>query len=306
MRFLPVPHSPLSGRPSPAPPTKYSTRNRQLYFEPGYIPHPFFHESSLPSLSLSSAAVRGAGPLRPSPRSVRRHRSPPTAYELEPARHRGERLSSGVRLSPVHPRDGVPDTAPECLLPLEPLRRCVRPRARVLSMSILCTAAHCQREGKCVEQPSSKYLLTPTGASGARAPAERAAGGEPAGGRSGVVQSERFSIGFREVFGRFSGGFPEVWRGPCGTLFWLLFRSSRTIFALPEALYPVAAYTILKRTRGGAPLYTLPPLSIVPGPRSQTGSALALLTGAAFAPFGAPPLRPPPHKIFNAKSSALF
>ena len=29
-----------------------------------------------------------------------------------------------------------------------------------------------QGEGKCVEQPSSKYLLTPTGVSGARAPAE--------------------------------------------------------------------------------------------------------------------------------------
>ena len=179
----------LRGGPPPPPPhTQSFSRNHQLYFEPGCIPHPFFHASSLPSLSLSSAAVRGAGPLRPSPRSVRRHRSPPTAYELEPARHRGERLSHGVRLSPVHPRDGVPDTAPECLLPLEPLRRCVRPRARVLSMSILCTAAHCQREGKCVEQPSSKYLLTPTGASGARAPAERAAGGETAGGRSDAVQ----------------------------------------------------------------------------------------------------------------------
>ena len=67
-----------------------------------------------------------------------------------------------------------------------------------------------QGEGKCVEQPSSKYLLTPTGASGARAPAERAAGGETAGGRSDAVQSERCSGGFLEVFWRFSGSFLEV------------------------------------------------------------------------------------------------
>ena len=104
------------------------------------------------------------------------------------------------------------------------------PRASVGEVSV----QQWRREGPSVEQPSSKYNLTPTHVR--VGPGEGSGGGAPGERRTRSLRGPRRerSGGFPEVFRRLSGGFPEVFRRRSGGPFLLASANVRDDFGPPE------------------------------------------------------------------------
>ena len=94
------------------------------------------------------------------------------------------------------------------------------------------------REGPSVEQPSSKYKLTPTHVGGALWEGRR--GGRTGGGRTPSRRGPRpgGSAGFPQVFRRFSAGFPQVFRRCSGGPFLMASANVREDFGPPEPGIP--------------------------------------------------------------------
>jgi hypothetical protein len=155
-------------------------------------------------------------------------------------------------------------------------------------------------------QPSSKHFLTPTDANGARAAAERAAGGERAVGCRVAVQSHRCSTGVPQVFHRCSTSVPQVFHRCPGSPFLAALALVRDDFCSPGTAIPrLGLYNTIEEEGWGTTIYA-PSFEHCTGPPLPNGVGTCALYRCRVRPLRGVPPPPPPTKYSTPNRQVYF